>query len=266
MPQPIQPLLTPPLRLVPPPPPPSVLEKREQEGVKVFKSELAKERFAPVENQDLTKAAHNDQQNKTESSLSSQDVSGAKKPVLHSQITRRRAARIGWIMAAMGVLLVLSLMAISGLISVPFYNGFTHKPTPNVLTGKVPCPPENVDSLPLKEVKANVYNATSRTGLAGETAKKLGETGLVVGKVDNWGRMQKGSAQIFTAPKNLRAAYSLQKIIPDSVVILDEDLTDQAVDLVLGDAFATLASSDVLNKAKEGKMPFASVKGCFKVN
>jgi hypothetical protein len=107
-------------------------------------------------------------------------------------------------------------------------------PRPSCVTPTVALPPS--------KVRLNVYNATTRTGLAAATAKSLGERGFVVGKVDNdpLRKSVKGSAELRFGPAGKSAANVVYRHLTSATLVQDKR-KDATVDVVLGNAWKSLA-------------------------
>ena len=83
-------------------------------------------------------------------------------------------------------------------------------------TAKVPV-------VPAEKVKVNVYNATSRAGLASDTANALKRRGFRIGKVANdpTNRKVTGEAEVRHGPKGKAAARTVGAQVGDVVYVPD---------------------------------------------
>lgn len=97
--------------------------------------------------------------------------------------------------------------------------------------------------LPSKTI-VNVYNATTRTGLAAKTAKEVGKRGFVVDKVANdpLKKTVKISAEVRYGSKGKAKALLVQDLVKGSKVVKDKRSND-SVDLVLGAKFKSVAAA-----------------------
>jgi hypothetical protein len=88
----------------------------------------------------------------------------------------------------------------------------------------------------------NVYNATTRSGLASSTAGELRERGFVILDVANdpLARQIDGTAEVRANPAQQAAANVVLAQLPDAVFVPDQR-AEPTIDLVLGDAFQSLA-------------------------
>lgn len=95
-----------------------------------------------------------------------------------------------------------------------------------------------------KDVTINVYNATTRTGLAAATARTLRDRGIRVATVANdpLDRIIKGTAEVRHGRSGLAAAKVVLPLVPGARRVQD-GRSDGTVDIVLGNAFRSLASS-----------------------
>ncbi len=93
------------------------------------------------------------------------------------------------------------------------------------------------------QIIVNVYNATSKTGLAGTTAKDVRTRGFVVGTISNdpLNRARDGSGEVRFG-KNGRAAATVVRAMLPTAALVQDARADASVDLVLGDAFSSLAA------------------------
>ncbi|HSF26327.1 MAG TPA: LytR C-terminal domain-containing protein [Actinomycetes bacterium] len=112
-------------------------------------------------------------------------------------------------------------------------------PTPTV-TVAAPISPA-----PVAEVKVNVYNATSRQGLAGRVSTALKERGIAVLKVANdpLKKTVPGTAEIRFGPAGESAAETVRLLIDGATLVVDKR-TDATVDVVLGQGYTTLRTAE----------------------
>jgi hypothetical protein len=91
------------------------------------------------------------------------------------------------------------------------------------------------------DVSVNVYNATSRKGLASTTAKDVAGRGFKVKSVANdpLNKTVKKAAEIRFGPTGAASAKLLAAHVPGAVLVEDKRNND-TVDLVLGDAWKKL--------------------------
>lgn len=92
------------------------------------------------------------------------------------------------------------------------------------------------------QVTVNVYNATSRAGLAASTGKLVRDRGFIVGTVANdpARKAVAGTAEVRFGPVGARAATLVQGLVEGAVLVPDTR-ADSSVDLVIGAAFKSLA-------------------------
>lgn len=92
-------------------------------------------------------------------------------------------------------------------------------------------------------VTVNVYNATAKGGLAARTADELKKRGFTIGKVGNapaaLDKKVTGTAQVVSGPAGLGAATLLGAQVAGSATSADAR-ADATVDFVVGDAFTAL--------------------------
>ncbi|WP_188301724.1 LytR C-terminal domain-containing protein [Streptomyces sp. CBMA156] len=92
-------------------------------------------------------------------------------------------------------------------------------------------------------VTVNVYNATTKGGLAGRTAEEFKKRGFVIGKVGNapaeLDKKVPGTAQVIAGPAGAGAGTLVGSQIAGAAVTADAR-TDGSVDFVIGDSYNTL--------------------------
>ena len=101
-------------------------------------------------------------------------------------------------------------------------------------------------------VTVNVYNATNRAGLAGQTAAELKKRGFAIGKIGNAPAALEnkvpGSAQVTGGKAGAAMMTLLGTEVTGSHPVTDKR-NDTTVDLVLGNGFSTLATPAQAAKA-----------------
>ncbi|MFH9349167.1 LytR C-terminal domain-containing protein [Kitasatospora sp. NPDC017646] len=92
-------------------------------------------------------------------------------------------------------------------------------------------------------VTVNVYNATTKAGLAGRTADELKKRGFVIGKVGNapaeLDKKVPGTAQVIAGPTGAAAGTLVSSQIAGATITSDAR-TDASVDFVIGDSYNAL--------------------------
>ncbi|MGY5765538.1 LytR C-terminal domain-containing protein [Brachybacterium sp. DNPG3] len=182
---------------------------------------------------------------------------------------RRRDQRLGRLRRVrITQLVVFSALAIA-LISVGVYairELSTPSADPGEITAKdfsgvqpvVSCPDDGAVPLAPDQVTVNVYNGTSRSGLAGSTSSDLVDRGYVAGETGNTREAGK-TITIVYGPDGYLAAQSVLAQVGEAVLTLD-DREDASVDLLLGDGFGGLVDSSAAAEALD--TPVATPDGC----
>ncbi|WP_392543359.1 LytR C-terminal domain-containing protein [Oryzobacter telluris] len=111
--------------------------------------------------------------------------------------------------------------------------------------GRTPAPtcvPYDPDAVTPAQVKLNVYNASSRTGLAGTVAKELAERGFDIGKVANdpTSRTPPTVAEIRFGPAGKATASLVRGAFPDGTKTFQDKRKDTSVDVALGAKYTRL--------------------------
>lgn len=186
------------------------------------------------------------------------------------QRTRTRSSRhslqdrqlriFGWSFFLMAIISAVSLLTLSGVLPSILPQKFNTPPDKYALN--VPCPDSNLTTVELTDLNVNVYNSTFRDGLATATTKELKSLGITVAQTGNWKIRYSEPARIFTTDSNVQKAYTLQWLIPDSVVSVDNDQADNTLVLVLGAKFNKLLTGKDLEKLKAGGVPVHIPDSC----
>ena len=113
------------------------------------------------------------------------------------------------------------------------------------------------------EVKTNVFNATDREGLAGNTSKELEGRGFQIANVANdpLGKGVTGVAEIRYGTAGASAAQLMAYYIPGALLVKDSR-TDATIDTVLGAAFVAVAPQSDVDAALAAPSPSPSGAGC----
>lgn len=114
-----------------------------------------------------------------------------------------------------------------------------------------------------REVNVNVYNSTTRTGLAAETADSLKGRGFVIVKIANdpLGKPIAGVAEIRYGARSQRAARLLSFYIKGAIMVNDNRKgTD--VDLSLGEQFESILPQTEVDRDLMMPSPSPSGPGC----
>lgn len=108
------------------------------------------------------------------------------------------------------------------------------------------CAPSAPDDAPKAgDITLNVYNSTSRDGLAAQVAKQMRKRGFSVADIANdpLNRSIEAVAEVRSNLDNQGAASVVIAHVPQAEFVADERAT-KSVDLVLGDGFTELAGND----------------------
>lgn len=128
-----------------------------------------------------------------------------------------------------------------------------------------PCPGPSTVPVPPASIHVEVLNSTERAGLAGETADALSARGVQVARVANAGEDVRvpAAARIVYGPEARTAAEGLASVVPGAVLAPDGDRPGGLVSLVLGDAYTSLASPEVVPTATRTPDPADLPAGCL---
>ncbi|MET3140880.1 UNVERIFIED_ORG: hypothetical protein ABIB19_000341 [Arthrobacter sp. UYEF10] len=145
-----------------------------------------------------------------------------------------------------GVVLVLLLGLIAGaiIVALAIMNGQLKLPTTaGSDESRATCPGATFDYTPNDKINLNVYNSTSRPGLARSVADELLVRKFVVGAVANTEAGFRGVAAVVSGAAGQSAAFSVQRNLPGSDYFQD-GRTDASVDVILSNDYRELAAVD----------------------
>lgn len=169
-----------------------------------------------------------------------------------TRIQQRQTIIFGSIGGVMVLLLIVSMLIWSGIVPAPYDPEFSGKANRgNELV--TPCVPDDTQAVPLNTVAVNVYNSTSRNGLAGQVGQQLGSMGVAIQGTDNWSEQSiPESARVITGQLGIPAAYTIAQYISGAVVQYDPDVPDEVLKIVLGEDFTELKSAETVEQENPG--------------
>jgi len=105
------------------------------------------------------------------------------------------------------------------------------------------CAPVDPLAVTPEITTVNVYNASTRNGLAGSVSRSLADRGFVIGKVANDPSSRKAPkiAEIRYGPKGEAQAKLLRTSLPKGTVLVNDKRKVATVDLAVGPKYTTLA-------------------------
>lgn len=150
---------------------------------------------------------------------------------------------------------------------IGFLAAWIVKPGPQVIDTSLGCTytsviPANVLPKP-KAITVNVYNSTTRVGLASITSIDLKLRGFKIGVVESSSENLKGIGEIRFGANSRPAAQRLAAYVPGALIKqVKRNAKDTSVDLILGPAFGNIAPNE--QAAAMLAIPSASPsgKGC----
>jgi hypothetical protein len=149
-----------------------------------------------------------------------------------------------------GVVLVLliGLIAAGIIAALAIINGKLTIPTAEPAGETVStCPAGTFDYTPPEQINLNVYNSTSRPGLARSVADEFLGRKFVVGAVSNIEAGYRGVAAVISGAAGQSAAFSVQRNLPGSDYFQD-GRTDGSVDVILSQDYAALTPPDLVDQ------------------
>lgn len=145
----------------------------------------------------------------------------------------RQAVVFGSLVAALAVATVGAAAVYTGVLDLPFDQGFSTPPPETTTVAAPPCPPEGTVPVPYAEAQVQVLNAAGVRGLAGQTAGLLTERGFTIIGTGNYPTSYPGGVMVRFGESGLAAAYTVAAQFEGAALVLDAR-ADTSVDLVLG--------------------------------
>ncbi|MBT2514177.1 LytR C-terminal domain-containing protein [Arthrobacter sp. ISL-30] len=151
---------------------------------------------------------------------------------------------------AHGIVLVLLLGVLAaGIVgAVAILNGQIK--VPSAVSPREPtslCPTATFDYLPNDQVKVNVFNGTSRPGLAKTVADQFQARGHQIGEVGNKGTGYTGVAVVVSGAAGQAAAFNVQRNLAGTDYFQDVR-EDSSVDVIITDEFSGLVAPELVDQ------------------
>ena len=172
----------------------------------------------------------------------------------------RQAVIFGLLIAVLAVASLGGIAIWSGALDAPFARPFTVvSKAPDYVPPPVPC--VEPDSMPVKytKTKVNVFNASTRVGLAGDTAAAVAERGFKIGATDNFGETFDTPARIYFGVEGVRQAYTLAAQLPSAELHYD-NREGKTIDLAVGSLWADMLPPE--DVTLDPKQPLEPLPGC----
>jgi hypothetical protein len=160
------------------------------------------------------------------------DTARVRRRVLHGVVL---VLLIGLIIAA----IITALAVINGRLKIPAAG-----PARETVST---CPSATFDYTPNDRINLNVYNSTSRPGLARSVADEFLARKFVVGAVSNIDAGYRGVAAVVSGAAGQSAAFSVQRNLPGSDYFQD-GRTDGSVDVILAHDYKELAPPELVDQ------------------
>lgn len=149
-----------------------------------------------------------------------------------------------------GVVLVLlvGLVAAAIVVALAIMNGQMRIPTAERSQSAVSaCPEARFDYTPPERINLNVFNSTSRPGLARSVADDFAARKFLVGAVASTTSSYRGVALVVSGAAGQSAAFTVQRNLPGSDYFQD-GRTDASVDVILTGDFKDLAKPELVDQ------------------
>lgn len=135
--------------------------------------------------------------------------------------------------------IILALAIINGRLKIP-----SAEPAPTAVSS---CPASMFDYTPADKINLNVYNSTSRPGLARSVADEFLARKFVVGNVSNVKAGYRGVAAVVSGAAGQAAAFTVQRHVPGSDYFQD-GRTDASVDVILAQDYKALVPPELVDQ------------------
>lgn len=146
------------------------------------------------------------------------------------------------------LVLLLGLIVAAVITAVAIMNGQIKIPTAERSEeSAAACPTATFDYTPNDKVNVNVFNSTSRPGLARTVADEFLARKFVVGAVANTEAGYRGTAAVVSGAAGQSAAFSVQRNLPGSDYFQD-DRTDASVDVIVAGDYKELAPPELVDQ------------------
>jgi hypothetical protein len=160
------------------------------------------------------------------------DTAGLRRRVLHGVVL---VLLIGLIAAG----IITAVAIINGKLSIP-----TAEPAEETVSA---CPAATFDYAPHEQVNLNVFNSTSRPGLARSVADEFLARKFVVGDVSNVDAGYRGVAAVISGAAGQSGAFTVQRNLAGSDYFQD-GRTDGSVDVILSQDYGALTPPDLVDQ------------------
>jgi hypothetical protein len=188
------------------------------------------------------------------------EIAARKRKLRRRHKRERQAVIFGAVLAGLATIGLGAAAVWTGSMESPVSRDWTTiSPSPTETVMTVPCVAAETLPVAYDDITVNVYNATSRPGLAGSVADLLGQRGFGIGETDNYSIKLRGVGRIGFGAQGVAAAYTLWAHIPGAVLAYDAR-TDASVDLALGGEYAQLVELDRVPLAADE--PLEPAPGC----
>jgi len=135
--------------------------------------------------------------------------------------------------------IIVALAVINGRLKIP-----SAEPAPTPVSS---CPASTFDYTPTDKVSVNVFNSTSRAGLARSVADELLARKFVVGNVSNTSPGYRGVAAVVSGPAGQAAAFTVQRNLQGSDYFQD-GRNDASVDVILSQDYTALVPPELVDQ------------------
>lgn len=170
------------------------------------------------------------------------DEAARRKGLRRRHLLQRQTIIFGSLIVILAALAFAALGVFLNILPAPFDPDFTNDNVEENLGPVVPCPVDGAVPVAWDAITANVYNGTTRGGLAASTAQALRGSGVVTATEGNYpGGSYEGAVLISTGIDGISSAYSIAPLFPAYEILFDGTNTDGVIDVVVGREFESIA-------------------------
>lgn len=183
------------------------------------------------------------------------------KQLRRRHLLQRQTIVFGSLAIVLATVALAALGVFVGVLPPPFSSDFTDLRAQEEAAQFTPCPTAGALPVAYGEISANVYNGTDRSGLAASTSESLGAAGVVINAQANYAAgTYAGPTLIVTGYDGVSAAYTLAALFPGTQILYDPNRPDAVVDVVVGEAFESMADPAV--SSLDPAVPLVGLEGC----
>ena len=192
------------------------------------------------------------------------DEAARRKALRRRHLLQRQTIIFGSLIVILGALVLAALGVFLNILPAPFDPDFTNTEAETETGPIVPCPADGAIPVEWAAITANVYNGTTRGGLAATTAQALRDTGVATATEGNYtGGSYDGTVLITTGIEGISSAYSIAPLFPEHEILYDGTKSDEVIDVVVGSKFEAMSADAT---PLDPETPLVGPEGCTPIS